>query len=93
MGYGDDQCEGCGGIRVEGSNLCVNCLVALCPIRLQEIEKLEEIKKELKEKVEKLSKLVERLLDHITQEAVYTGILSRKVIEMMHEAERVKQEI
>ena len=27
MGYGDDQCEECGGVRVAKSTLCASCLV------------------------------------------------------------------
>ena len=53
---------------------------------LQEVadNKEKDVKiKELEETSEKALSLIERLLNHVTQEAIYTGILQRKIEELM----------
>jgi hypothetical protein len=72
---GDDQCVHCGGNRGEKSVLDIDCLETAYKISLirrmasdLKIKKLEREKKAL-------SELVERLIDHISSEAVYTSEL------------------
>lgn len=73
--YGDDQCVHCGEVRIVGSNLCAACLVRLDNIRLTEIERLENEKLVLYDKLQQSLRLCERLLDHISSEAVYISEL------------------
>jgi len=80
MKYDDDQCVRCGAIRAAGSDLCVDCLVAkvnsfgpVQDIALGKIKRAEE-------KVRTLTLLSERLLDHISSEAVYVAELRIKLL-------------
>lgn len=83
MIYNDDRCVQCGGTRVAFSTLCVDCLVKMISdIKADNREKAIKIK-ELEETLEKALSLIERLLDHVTREAIYTGILHRKIEELM----------
>lgn len=75
MSYGDDQCVYCDGIRVGKSAMCADCLVLMCNIRLVEIERLEKEKLVLHDKLQQAVRLNERLLDHISSEAVYISEL------------------
>jgi hypothetical protein len=75
MKYGDDQCICCGALRVTKSDKCAECFVRLCEIRLIEIERLEKEKIVLHDKLQQAVRLSERLLDHISSEAVYTSEL------------------
>jgi hypothetical protein len=77
MTYNEDQCVQCGGIRVAGSTLCADCLVALVNTSVRKnIDNLNKIT-HLEEKNRKLTRLVERLLDHIVQEAAYSDELQQ----------------
>lgn len=69
----EDQCVQCGAIRVASSDLCPQCLVRLCEIRLTEIDRLEDEKLLLHDKLQQALRLVEKLLDHISSEAAYTS--------------------
>lgn len=73
--YGDDQCICCGALRVAKSYYCAECLVKLCEIRRVEIERLEREKLLLHDKLQQALRLGERLLDHISSEAVYMSEL------------------
>jgi len=84
------KCANCGGVRVAGSTLCADCLFSLCEIRLEEIDRLEKEEKELVEKVEKLTALVNRLLDHITEDMIYSSQLWTQVKKVKHKAEKGK---
>lgn len=75
VGYGDDQCVRCGGIRVAGSTLCEDCLVKSLNNCRPALHIAEGRKKELEEEKRELMELVEKLLDHISSEAVYTAEL------------------
>lgn len=68
---GNDQCVYCGGLRVARSDMCADCLVEMCKTRLLEIERLEKEKIVLNDKLRQALRLDERLLDHISREAVY----------------------
>lgn len=73
--YGDDRCAQCGGLRVGKSDMCADCLVKLCGIRLVRTRRLEKEKLLLEERFDRATKLIDRLLDHISREAVYTSEL------------------
>ena len=73
----DGRCANCGGIRVEGSTLCVDCLIATVNSYAMDINVAEEKIEELKEKNRKLTRLCERLLDHITNQVIHTGEIER----------------
>jgi regulator of sigma D len=79
MKYDDDQCERCGGIRAAGSSLCVACLVAtinsLAP--LQDISEARIMRLEGNNK--KLREICERLIDHVTSEAVHNSVLEEEI--------------
>jgi len=81
--YDDDQCVRCGAIRAAGSDLCVDCLVA----KLNSFGPVQDIAlgkiKRAEEKVRALTVMVERLLDHILSEAVYTAGLRVKLLDAM----------
>ena len=79
MIYDDDQCVQCGGIRVERSTLCANCLAAAVGEKLAKIDQLVKENKVLDEKCEKLRELCERLIDHITSEAVHNSALEEEI--------------
>ena len=79
--YGDDQCAQCGGIRVAGSPLCEKCLIALVNTYAPAHDIEEARIKELEEKNQKLTNLVEKLLDHIMIEGLYTADLRRQLWE------------
>jgi len=75
--YDYDQCVQCGGVRVVGSTLCASCLAEIHKKLLTRCAGLELKIKQLEGKNKKLTALCERLLDHITSEAVYAGELER----------------
>ena len=78
--YGADQCTQCGAIRAAGSPLCVDCLVGAYDRSTKDYyEKGKEIG-DLKEKVKMLMSMTERLLDHISTEAVYPTELRIKLL-------------
>ena len=70
MKYDDDQCERCGGIRVAGSTLCVDCLVVRCKNQSIKFGRVKMENRELVEKIKKLTELCKRLLDHITSDMI-----------------------
>jgi len=80
MSYDDDQCVRCGAIRAAGSPLCVDCLVATVNSFAPAQDIAEAKFKESEEKVAALTAMVERLLDHISSEAVYTAELRIKLL-------------
>jgi len=55
-------------------------------IKLRKISDLVREKKELEEKVEKLTALVNRLLDHITEDMIYSSQLWTQVRKAKHKA-------
>jgi len=77
MKYDDDQCVRCGAIRAARSLLCVDCLVAAANSFAAALDIAEAKIKELEGKNKKLTALCERLLDHITSEALYAGEYER----------------
>ena len=78
--YGEDQCSQCGAIRAAGSVLCVDCLVKEHFAAASDNHDKAEKIKDLKEKVRMLTLMSERLLNHITSEAVYTTELRIKLL-------------
>jgi len=78
--YDDDQCVQCGAIRAAGSPLCVDCLVATVNSFAPAQDIADATIKELKGNVEALTIMVERLLDHISSEAVYVAELRMKLL-------------
>ena len=75
----DNQCVQCGGIRVAGSTLCDDCLKKRLDAEKAENLIKREVIEGLKRKNQKLTGLCERLLDHITNDAVYTGELEQAI--------------
>jgi len=77
--YDNDECVQCGGIRTAKSNLCVDCLVRSYENANEDNhEKARRIKK-LEERNERANMLCDRLLDHISSEAVYIAELRIKL--------------
>lgn len=83
MGYEDDQCEQCGGIRVEGSNLCEDCLVQSVNSLRPALQIAEAKIEDLNERFDRAIELVDKLLSHISSEAMYTSELQRAIRELM----------
>ncbi len=69
--FSDNKCLKCGGIRAAESPLCVDCLIALVNTYAPAQDIANARIKKLEEEKSKLSGLVERLLEHISSEAVY----------------------
>ena len=93
--YGDDQCANCGGIRVDESTLCADCLVA-CNVRVcgesdglkTRIEINEGIFSDMVDEknaeIEKLKyqfKLTRRILRHVFKE--YQELQKLKAADVM----------
>lgn len=79
MIYDDDQCDACGAARVSGSRLCAGCLLRVYNNALKRELEMVKDNKDLERKVIKLTELCERLLDHITNNSVYTGELEQAI--------------
>lgn len=82
MAYDNDQCVHCGGIRATESPLCVGCLVTLVNTYAPAHDIAEARIKKLEHEKKALSELVERLLDHISSEAVYTSELRLELLRL-----------
>ena len=80
MEYDDDQCIRCGAIRAARSTLCVDCLVATVNSFAPAQDIAKATIKELQGNVEALTIMVDRLLDHVSSEAVYIAELRLKLL-------------
>lgn len=64
MVYDIDQCVQCGGVKVEGSDLCVECLVANSGKLALEVMRLEDV---IKRDLENAAVLLDRKNDKIKE--------------------------
>ena len=81
MIYNDNSCSNCGGVRVEGSTLCMKCLPARLDQETRHKKVLMTIVDDQDLMIAKLRVLCERLLDHITNDRVSAAELATGMFE------------
>jgi len=80
MIYDDDQCAQCGAIRAPKSTLCVDCLAVAYEDAVDDNYRKANKIAELEEKRQKAATLCDRLLEHISAEAIYVTELRIKLL-------------
>jgi hypothetical protein len=81
MIYNDNSCSRCGGIRVAKSTLCADCLVRDYENEIGRRLALQKIIDGQDLRIAKLTELVNRLLDHITNDRVSAGELATELLQ------------
>ena len=81
MIYNDNSCSNCGGVRVKGLTMCVNCWQIQRREELRQKRALQGIIDGQDLTIGKLRALCERLLDHIVNDRVSAAELATGMFE------------
>ena len=87
MKYDDDQCERCGGVNVNRSTLCVDCLVKERDFLDKEILMKDSAIKELRRKLEIEARYLEECLDYGFKRNQENIGLHQRIMELMDKIE------
>ena len=88
MIYNDNSCSNCGGVRVKGLTLCVNCWQIQLRKEIRDKAALNRIIYAEGLKIGELTALCERLLDHIVNDRVSAAELATGMFERWKRKEK-----
>ena len=88
MIYNNNSCSNCGGVRVAGSTLCINCLPARLAQETRHKKMLMTIVDSQDLMIAKLRVLCERLLGHITDDRISAAELATGMFEIWKKKEK-----
>ena len=88
MIYNDNKCSNCGGVRVEGLTMCVNCWQIRLRYELRQKRALQGIIDGQDLTIGKLRALCENLLDHIVNDRVSAAELATGMFERWKRKEK-----